>query len=94
MSRAVTPRWIGSVALLATLATPLFSVHGRAMIEVSIGLTDALFLLDSAWRRDWAWLRSGLSLMGLFWWGWLVICSLPALSRVSFMNLIRSMRCA
>ncbi len=79
MNRAVTPRWIGSVALLAALTTPLFSVHGRAMIEVSIGLTDALFLLDSAWRRDWAWLRSGLSLMGLLWWGWLVICSLPGI---------------
>jgi len=65
------------IALAATLLTPVFSVHGRIFAEMAIILTATLFLLRSASLRDWSWLRAGWVPIGLAWWGWLVVCSLP-----------------
>ena len=52
-------------------------MHGRAIAEVTIGITDVCFLLRCALTRNWTWLRAGWAPVGLVWWAWLVLCSLP-----------------
>ncbi len=52
-------------------------MHGRAIAEVMIGITDVCFLLRCALTRNWTWLRAGWAPVGLVWWAWLVLCSLP-----------------
>ncbi len=69
--------WLERIALVATLLVPLFLMHGHGIAEGLIGLTDGCFLIRSAVRRDWRWLRSGWVPLGLAWWGWEVVCSLP-----------------
>jgi O-antigen ligase len=65
------------VALTAVLAMPLLLLHAHGFAEVAIGIADGCFLAGSVISRDWRWLRSGWMQIGLIWWGWLVICSLP-----------------
>jgi len=65
------------VALLASLALPVAMLHSRALAEALIGVIIGLFLLRSAVRRDWGWLRTPWLAIGLLWWGWLLACSLP-----------------
>ncbi len=65
------------IALAATLILPLFLLYGRAVAEVMIAVTDICFLVQSASEGRWDWLRSAWLRIGLVWWGWLVVCSLP-----------------
>ncbi len=65
------------LALAATLILPLFLLYGRALAEVMIAITDLGFLIASARDGNWAWLRTAWLRIGLLWWAWLVICSLP-----------------
>ncbi len=69
--------WLDRVALIAALLTPVFLMHGHAIADGMIGLVDVCFLARCALARNWAWVRSGWMPLGLAWWGWLVICSLP-----------------
>ena len=78
------PAWFGSaatafdrLALIATLLTPVFLMHGHALAEVTMGVVDLCFLARCALTRDWGWLRHGWVPLGIAWWGWLVLCSLP-----------------
>jgi O-antigen ligase len=71
------PDWPERVALGATLLTPLFLMHGHALADATITITDLCFLFASAQRRAWGWLREGWTRLGLAWWGWILICSLP-----------------
>ena len=64
-------------ALLASLALPVAMLHGRALTEALMGVLIGLFLLRSAVRREWRWLRTPWLAIGLLWWGWLLACSLP-----------------
>lgn len=64
-----------ALARLATLLLPLLLLHARAGAELSIGVIDAGFLLESALGSGWAWLRRPWFLAGLPWWIWLVVCS-------------------
>ena len=64
-------------ALIALLATPLLLLHAHGFAEASIGVVDVCFLARSAIARDWGWLRTTWLRIGLAWWGWVVLCSLP-----------------
>jgi O-antigen ligase len=70
-------RIVFGVALGATLILPLFLLYGRAVAEVMIAIADLCFLARSAAEGSWGWLKSGWLRIGLAWWVWLVICSLP-----------------
>jgi O-Antigen ligase len=64
-------------ALIAVLLTPLLLLHAHGFAEAAIAATDACFLARSTIARDWTWLRASWLRVGLVWWGWLVLCSLP-----------------
>jgi O-antigen ligase len=67
-------------ALIAVLLTPLLLLHAHGFAEAAIAVTDACFLARAAIARDWTWLRTAWLRLGLIWWGWLVLCSLPVAS--------------
>ncbi len=67
--------WLDRIALGATLASPVFLLHGRAVADVLIAVTAVAFLLRSALAWDWAWLRRSWVPVAAAWWLWLVICS-------------------
>lgn len=69
--------WLARLALAATLLCPIFLMHGHAIAEVMMGIASIAFLLRSALERDWRWLGTGWLKIGLIWWAWLVVCSLP-----------------
>jgi len=64
-------------AIGAVLLTPLLLLHAHGIAEGAIAVTDACFLARSTVARDWAWLRTPWLLVGLAWWGWVVVCSIP-----------------
>jgi O-antigen ligase len=64
-------------AIGAVLLTPLLLLHAHGLAEGAIAVTDACFLARSALTADWAWLRTPWLLIGLTWWGWVVLCSIP-----------------
>jgi O-antigen ligase len=65
------------IAVAAILLTPLLLLHAHGLAEGAIAVTDACFLARSTLTRDWAWLRTPWLLIGLAWWGWVVLCSVP-----------------
>ena len=65
------------IGLLATLALPPAMLHGRVAGELLMGGLIALFFARSAVRGDWRWLRTPWLVIGLAWWSWLLLCSLP-----------------
>jgi O-antigen ligase len=67
-----------TAARLAALALPVAMLHSRAVAEVLMAAIILLFLLQSLLLRKGAWLASGWLRIGLAWWGWLILCSLPA----------------
>ena len=64
-------------ALAAVLLTPLLLLHAHGIAEGAIAVADLCFLIRAAMLRDWDWLRTPWLWIGLAWWGWLVLCSLP-----------------
>lgn len=78
MPAALEPA-IDAAALAAILLLPLFVMHAKAIAEIVIGLVGIAFLLRSARRRDWSWLRQGWVPVGAAWWLWLVLCSVPGI---------------
>ena len=71
------PARLDRAALIAVLLTPLLLMHGHAIADGLIVVTDLCFLVRSAMVRDWRWIRTGWFRIALVWWGWLVICTLP-----------------
>ncbi len=61
----------------AVLAVPIFLVHGRVLGEALMVLLALGFLLRAAWLRTWSWLATPWLVIGLLWWGWIFLCSLP-----------------
>ena len=61
----------------ATLALPLFLLHARSLAEAALAAVAVCFLLRSVLLGRWEWVRRGWVPVGLAWWGWLVLCSLP-----------------
>ena len=70
----LAPRPVRALVLLL----PLVLLHGRGLAEALIAMIATLFLLHSAWQRDWRWLRTTWVQVAAAWWLWLVACSLPA----------------
>ncbi len=77
MTRPTLLWWLDRVALACVLATPLMLLHGHGIAEALIGVADACFLARSAITHQWGWLRTPWLRIGLAWWAWLIICSLP-----------------
>ncbi len=73
--RLLEPLRHGSLACLLLL--PLFLMHGRAVAEFLVAGIDLAFLAASGAGIGWGWLRTVWVRIGLAWWGWLVICSIP-----------------
>jgi len=69
-----------AVAVAALLVLPAFLMHGRAIADILIAIIDVAFLVTSARELGWAWLRTRWVLIAAAWWGWLVLCSIPAWS--------------
>jgi hypothetical protein len=65
------------VALGAILLLPLFLMHAHGIAEGSIAVADVCFLIRSAVTRDWAWLRTPWLMIGLVFWAWVLLCTLP-----------------
>jgi O-antigen ligase len=72
-------RWLDRVALGATLTCPVFLMHGHAVAEICMVIASVCFLVRSAAEREWGWLGTTWMKIGLVWWGWQVICSVPGL---------------
>jgi hypothetical protein len=64
-------------ALVAVLLTPLALLHAHGVAEALIGVADICFLARSAIAANWAWLHTTWVRVGLAWWGWLLLCSIP-----------------
>lgn len=68
---------VDRVGVWLALLLPVLLLHGRGLAEGVIGVLGVLFLAQSAVRRDWGWLRLAWMRIGLVWWGWVVVCSVP-----------------
>lgn len=77
LSRPTAIRLLDRLCLVTALLCPVFLVHGRGIAEAMIDITATGFLLRSAISHDWLWLRTRWVPVSLFWWLWLVMCSLP-----------------
>ncbi|APH58461.1 O-antigen ligase family protein [Granulibacter bethesdensis] len=77
VSRAAVSAGIERVSVVALLLLPIFLTHGRGIAECLMSGIAALFLIRSALVHEWGWFRTGWLKIGLLWWGWLVLCSLP-----------------
>jgi hypothetical protein len=66
-------------AFAALLVLPAFLLHGRGIADTLLVLVGLAFLGSCALRRDWNWLRCGWVPIGLAWWLWLVLCSVPGI---------------
>ncbi|MBS0559087.1 MAG: O-antigen ligase family protein [Proteobacteria bacterium] len=64
-------------AAIALLLTPAMLLHAHAFAEATMGVTSVCFLARCAVARDWGWLRSLWVRIGLAWWAWVIVCSLP-----------------
>ena len=64
-------------ALWAVLLTPLMLLHAHGIAEGTIAVADICFLIRCAVTREWAWLRTTWLRIGLVFWAWIVVCSLP-----------------
>ena len=71
-------RTLDRAGLAITLTLPLFLMHGRGIAEVLLVVLGLLFLSRNVMLSDWGWLRTPWVRVGLAWWGWLVVCSVPA----------------
>jgi O-Antigen ligase len=65
------------VALGAVLLTPLALLHAHGVAEGTIVVADICFLIRSAVTRRWDWLGTTWLRIGLVFWAWIVVCSLP-----------------
>ena len=70
-------RLLDLTALGAAVILPLFLMYGRALAETMIATIDLCFLLRSVREGNRAWLGTTWMRIGLLWWAWLVLCSLP-----------------
>jgi hypothetical protein len=64
-------------AIGAVLVLPLLLLHAHGIGEGAIAVADVCFLVRSVVTRDWGWLRAAWLRIGLAWWGWTLLCSLP-----------------
>lgn len=70
-------RALDRIALAAVLLLPLLLLHAHGIADAAIVVADACFLARSAITRSWAWLSTPWLRIGVAWWGWMVLSSLP-----------------
>ncbi len=70
-------RRLDRVALIATLLTVPMLLHAHAFAEATMAVASGCFLIRSVLTRDWQWLRTPWFCIGVAWWAWVVLCSLP-----------------
>ncbi len=75
--RATAIRQLDRLGAGAVLLCPLFLLHGRGVAEALVDLVAVSFLVRSALASDWNWIRTAWVPVASFWWGWLVLCSVP-----------------
>lgn len=80
-------KFLDRFSLAALLVMPLFLMHGRAVADILTSLIGLGFLAGCAWRHEWRWLRQGWVPVGLLWWGWLVVCSIPGIGAGGWLSL-------
>lgn len=66
-------------------------LHAYALAEALIALIGLGFLARSMLLGDWAWLRRGWVMLGLAWWGWAVVCSLPGIGEGGPRSLVQAL---
>jgi O-antigen ligase len=71
--------FLDRAALAATLALPIFVMHGRAIAEILVSIADACFLARCVLSREWSWMRIGWVRIAMLFWGWMVVCSIPGI---------------
>ena len=64
-------------SLVAVLLSPLLLLHAHGIAEVAMAIAVACFLARSVLTHDWTWTRSPWLRIGMVWWMWTIICSLP-----------------
>lgn len=77
--RLAATRWLDWLSRACVLALPPFLMHGRGVADTLLSVTAIAFLLVSGLERDWTCLRPAWVRVGLAWWAWLVICSVPGI---------------
>lgn len=65
------------IAWLSTALIPLFLIFSRGAADGALTLTALLFLLHSALRKDWGWVRAPFFLVALALWAWVVLAVTP-----------------
>lgn len=73
--------------LALVLALPLLLLHATSAGEIAIALITAAFLARCWSLGDWKWVRRGWAPLGLAWWLWLVVCSVPGIGQGGFASL-------
>ena len=63
------------IAVPCVLILPIALLYARALAEILIGVTDALFLIHVSAARDTAWLRRPFVWAAGAWWLWQIMCS-------------------
>lgn len=70
-------RGLDRAAIASVLLLPLLLMHAHGIAEGAIAIADVCFLIRATVTGDWAWLRAGWMRIGLAWWAWVVLGSLP-----------------
>ncbi len=65
-------------ALCLVIAMPLAFLYARSLADAMLTVTGALFLLETASRARWDWLRRPWVWLAILFWVWLVLCTLRA----------------
>ena len=78
--RVLAARVLRPSAILCVLCLPAALLYARALAEILIGVTDALFLVHLTVTRDLSFCRRphaarGFALAALAWWVWQIACS-------------------
>ncbi len=85
-------RVIHAIALCATLILPVALFYSRALSDICVSATAALFLVQSALRGDWSWTRRAWVRLAALFWALVVVSSIvhgPAPSVMQSLALVR-----
>lgn len=70
------PRWLMSAATGAVLLLPVALLYARAIGDAVLCAIVILFLVSRAACRDLSWLRTPWTRLALWFWGWMLLCTL------------------
>lgn len=70
-------KFLNNSALIAVLALPVFLTHFRGIADGLISYIAICFIIHSFLNKEWEWGRQSWVIVALFWWGWMVLCTIP-----------------